>query len=98
MVCFILSVESLRTCRSQIGNVNLNQMLHMNNSLVAICFKKPQQCGVPEDMSVYRTPIYKTIAYLTQLVVVVVCDLLSNVIIAVFGSTFPLKAFSSQWR
>lgn len=62
-------------------------MLDMNNSLGVICLKKPQQRGVPKDMSVYNPPILTgDQQYLMQLVVVV-CDLLSNVVIAVFGST-----------
>lgn len=48
----------------------------MNNSFSVTCFKKPQQCCVPKDMSAYKTPILtEDKQYLTQLVVVV-CDLL----------------------
>lgn len=64
-------------------------MLDMNNSLGVIYFKKPQQRNMPKDMSVYKTPVLTgEKQYLMQLVVVV-CDLLSNVVIAVFGSTSP---------
>ncbi len=54
-------------------------MLYVNNSLGVICFKKPQQVGVPKDMSEYEPPFVAGAwkQYLMQLVVV--CDLLSAV-------------------
>lgn len=63
-------------------------MLYTNNLLGVICFKKPQ-CGVPEDMSLYETPVLTRDKQYVMQLLVVVCDLLSNVLIAVFGSTSP---------
>lgn len=42
------------------------------------------QCSMPKDTTVRKTPVLSG-----DKLVVVVCDLLSNVVIAVFGSTPP---------